>query len=67
MSGLSVARPVLSGNKRLDADAYGAVADVEEDLLRLLGAADDVGEAGGFLGRHPVVRKAALEGGSFQT
>lgn len=45
-------------------ETYGAVPDVEEDLLRLLGTADDVGEAGGFLGRHAVVRKAALKGSS---
>lgn len=46
---------------------YRAVADVQEDLLRLLGPVDYVGEAGGLLRRHTVVGEAALESGSLHT
>lgn len=43
------------------AETYSAVPDVQKHLLRLLRPADDVGEAGGFLRRHAVVREPALE------
>lgn len=44
-----------------------AVADVQENFLSLLGAADDVREAGGLLGGHAVVGESALKGGPLNT
>ena len=57
----------LVSSVRGGAGPYRAVPDEQEDLLGLLGPADDVGEAGGLLRRHAVVGEAALEGGSLHT
>lgn len=46
---------------------YRTISDVEEDLLSLLGTADDVREAGSLLGCHTVMGKTALESCSFYT
>lgn len=51
----------------LSQQTYGAVPDVQKDLLSLLGPTDYIREAGSFLRGHTVVWKSALESCTLHT